>query len=117
MKEFGGRISSIFCKLKIQSVLTPFPRKFVYLYSNARSEHNIELKKKYIFIPVPFTQLADFLTVKNGICLRMSKQSEIYTYTLCGQNAEFLNLLNTKRNLLYIRNQAVPRSKPFPPRL
>ena len=27
------------------------------------------------------------------------------------------NLLNTKRNLLYIRNQFVPRSKRFPPRL
>ena len=27
------------------------------------------------------------------------------------------NLLNTKRNLPYIRNQSVPRSKLFPPRL
>jgi hypothetical protein len=27
------------------------------------------------------------------------------------------NLLNTKRNLLYISNQSVPRSKHFPPRL
>jgi len=27
------------------------------------------------------------------------------------------NLLKTKRNLLYIRNQSVPRSKHFPPRL
>jgi hypothetical protein len=28
-----------------------------------------------------------------------------------------LNLLKTKRNLLYIRNQSVPRSKLFPPQL
>ena len=28
-----------------------------------------------------------------------------------------INLLNTKRNLLYIRNQIVPRSKHFPPQL
>ena len=28
-----------------------------------------------------------------------------------------VNLLKTKRNLLYIRNQFVPRSKHFPPRL
>jgi hypothetical protein len=28
-----------------------------------------------------------------------------------------VNLLKTKRNLLYIRNQSVPRSKHFPPRL
>ena len=28
-----------------------------------------------------------------------------------------INRLNTKRNLLYIRNQFVPRSKHFPPRL
>ena len=28
-----------------------------------------------------------------------------------------INLLKTKRNLLYIRNQPVPRSKHFPPRL
>ena len=30
---------------------------------------------------------------------------------------EIINLLKTKRNLLYIRNQFVPRSKHFPPRL
>ena len=29
----------------------------------------------------------------------------------------YVNLLKTKRNLLYIRNQSVPRSKHFPPRL
>jgi len=29
----------------------------------------------------------------------------------------FINLLKTKRNLLYIRNQSVPRCKNFPPRL
>ena len=28
-----------------------------------------------------------------------------------------INLLKTKRNLLYIRNQSAPRSKHFPPRL
>ena len=28
-----------------------------------------------------------------------------------------INLLKTKPNLLYIRNQSVPRSKHFPPRL
>ena len=28
-----------------------------------------------------------------------------------------VNLLKTKRNLLYIRNQSVPRSKHFPPQL
>ena len=28
-----------------------------------------------------------------------------------------VNLLRTKHNLLYIRNQSVPRCKPFPPRL
>ena len=28
-----------------------------------------------------------------------------------------INLLETRRNLLYIRNQSVPRSKHFPPRL
>ena len=29
----------------------------------------------------------------------------------------FFNILNTKRNLLYIKSQFVPRSKHFPPRL
>jgi len=28
-----------------------------------------------------------------------------------------INLLKTKHNLLYVRNQSVPRSKHFPPRL
>ena len=30
---------------------------------------------------------------------------------------KYINLLKTKRNLLYIRNQSVPRCKHFPPRL
>jgi len=94
MKEFGGRISSIFCDLKIQSVLTPFPKKFVCLLSNARSELNIELKKKYIFIPISFIQLADFLTMKNGICIRIcqNRVKFTHTHTLCGQNAELFNV-------------------------
>ena len=48
--------------------------------------------------------------------------SEIYrksSNVLCNENAVFLSVkvLKTKRNLLYIRNQFVPRSKRFPPRL
>jgi len=34
-----------------------------------------------------------------------------------GAITPFLNHLKTKRNLLYIRNQSVPRCKHFPPRL
>ena len=35
-----------------------------------------------------------------------------------GYYAEYIvNLLKTKVNLLYIRNQSVPRSKHFPPQL
>jgi len=36
--------------------------------------------------------------------------------TVLAQVSDF-NLLKTKRNLLYIRNQSVPRCKHFPPRL
>jgi len=38
--------------------------------------------------------------------------------TLYSDNSDtVINLLKTKRNLLYIRSQSVPRSKHFPPRL
>jgi len=43
--------------------------------------------------------------------------------TLCkimlhgGQYKQVINLLKTERNLLYIRNQSVPRYKHFPPRI
>ena len=38
--------------------------------------------------------------------------------TNCSQlTVQEFNLLNTKRSLLYIMNQSVPRSKHFPPRL
>ena len=55
--------------------------------------------------------------------------SEFFTYWMArislndaisccgGSEDQYLNLLKTKRNLLYIRNQSVPRSKHFPPRL
>ena len=57
--------------------------------------------------------------------------SPVYlSVSLCGVNiligflcsdilimCSFFNLLKTERNLLYIRNQSVPRSKHFPPRL
>ena len=36
--------------------------------------------------------------------------------SICDTGSAF-NLLKTKRNLLYIRNQSVPRSKHFPPQL
>ena len=40
----------------------------------------------------------------------------VYAHSSCDGMSD-LNLLKTKRNLLYIRNQFVPRSKHFPPRL
>jgi hypothetical protein len=62
------------------------------------------------------------------------KSSEIVIFVLSGIQHNFcyagtvnftktprsetqINLLKTKRNLLYIRNQTVPRRKHFPPRL
>jgi hypothetical protein len=39
-----------------------------------------------------------------------------YTFW-CLYNKQHITLLQTKRNLLYIRNQSVPRCKHFPPRL
>ena len=38
-------------------------------------------------------------------------------YTVRFYHIPRLNLLKTKRNLFYIRNQSIPRSKHFPPRL
>jgi hypothetical protein len=40
----------------------------------------------------------------------------IYSFVSDGM-CHVSNLLKTKSNLLYIRNQSVPRSKHFPPRL
>jgi hypothetical protein len=40
-----------------------------------------------------------------------------HTHTHTAEYQLRLNLLKTKRNLLYIRNQSVPRCKHFPPRL
>jgi len=44
---------------------------------------------------------------------RTSKTRILFKY----EYADELNLSKTKRSLLYIRNQSVPRSKHFPPRL
>ena len=51
------------------------------------------------------------VAVCSDIRTKHSRQSE--------RHVEFcnINLLKTKRNLLYIRNQSVPRSKHFPPQL
>jgi len=38
-------------------------------------------------------------------------------YTKRTREITFINLLKNGRNLLYVRNQFVPRSKHFPPRL
>jgi len=50
-------------------------------------------------------------TVHNNGEARSFKAIYIYSST------RNVNLLKTKRNLLYIRNQSVPRCKHFPPRL
>jgi len=43
---------------------------------------------------------------------KRTKQTDRYSVLKSG-----INRLETKRSLLYIRNQSVPRSKYFPPRL
>ena len=52
--------------------------------------------------------LLDGFSLKNDICV---------FFEICQDISSFLKLLNTKRNLLYIRNQSVPRCKHSPPRL
>ena len=49
--------------------------------------------------------------------LSLSFPKPLFFFFFCSFCITFFNLLNTKRNLLYIRNQSVPRSKHFPPRL
>ena len=39
----------------------------------------------------------------------------VLDYCACKFQELIVNILNTKRNLLYIRNPFVPRSKHFPP--
>ena len=45
---------------------------------------------------------------------KITKETKVYSVSWIQLN---INPLKTKRNLLYIRNQSVPRSKHFPPRL
>ena len=58
--------------------------------------------------------LISFLTVVKSLYITLQHSitqcSAVYYNTV-------ISLLKTKRNLLYIRNQSVPRSKHFPPRL
>ena len=74
------------------------------------------------------TPLLMFLHVKvvspSGILRRCAFSVEAVRPTATAPNSQTvlleygpINLLKTKRNLLYIRNQFVPRSKHFPPRL
>ena len=51
-----------------------------------------------------------------GVCAG-SSYFEVMLWRCVGLSGSEINLLKTKRNLLYIRNQSVPRSKHFPPRL
>ena len=37
-----------------------------------------------------------------------------FALTIMSRSKHYVNLLKTKRNLLYIRNQSLPRSKLFP---
>jgi len=43
--------------------------------------------------------------------------THIASYHFVKNALPYLNILKTKRNLLYISNQSVPRCKHFPPRL
>ena len=49
-------------------------------------------------------------------CTDMTKLTVVF-HNFANTPKIMINLLKTKRNLLYIRNQFVPRSKHFPPRL
>jgi hypothetical protein len=47
----------------------------------------------------------------------VAASSSTWFETRMGHTQCFINLLKAKRNMLYIRNQSVPRCKHFPPRL
>ena len=60
-------------------------------------------------------RFAEFSCIHDGVyeeCCRIDFRENLFSDIHI-----LLNLLKTKRNLLYIRNQSVPRSKHFPPRL
>ena len=69
-------------------------------------KHTIRI---HLYIPGILNML-HFISLRTGIILKWYK-------FLCVGGETRINLLKTKRNLLYVRNQFVPRSKHFPPRL
>ena len=66
---------------------------------------------KYIEFPYCFPVMAPVAVISVKCVLFIKHNVLLITIQF------FFNLLKTKRNLLYIRNQSVPRSKHFPPRL
>ena len=98
---------------------------FFYFYA-----HTVHFIAYYLlFIPKKITYITFFFTNFELIdvciytatchynCLYILNVFDITVGLICVLFAADLNLLKTKRNLLYIRNQSVPRSKHFPPRL
>ena len=73
----------------------------------------------------PFTVKINFETNLVDICGRTAwtalptdrKRNTTLEYSVTILVSAGFNLLKTKRNLLYIRDQSVPRCKHFPPRL
>ena len=73
-----------------------------------------------IIINLLINSLICCLYIRRFTAVRFLTKSLILLYLKCPQwqrSIFHINLLKTKRNLLYISNQSVPRSKHFPPRL
>jgi hypothetical protein len=91
-----------------------------YLYSQTTSSttlisHDMYGEIKIFHLQIQFPQLLPSIL---HLCYFMNVPLLQYRF-VSGTSARKLviNLSKTKRNLLYIRNQSVPRCKHFPPRL
>ena len=79
-----------------------FPAQLSLLHLNLQNIQSLRTIQ-YLY-PYSSSKFIDFINIKNDFRCFI-----IISYLLTGQFPDF-NLLKTKRNLLYIRNQSVPRS-------
>jgi 4-aminobutyrate aminotransferase and related aminotransferases len=85
--------------------------EYILVSSDGPDRNVLKLKPPLVF---SHDNVDHFVKILDKVLTEISDKGVSENSDLCCTD---INPLKTKHNLLYIRNQSVPRSKHFPPRL
>jgi hypothetical protein len=93
--------------------MSPLSVSYRMIHCVMHQLRNRKVNEKHLVIMVDYFILKRSFLINDKIYFCMFDVIMVFYISL--PSSPNINLLKTKQNLLHIRNQSVPRCKPFPP--